>query len=303
LTSIKCIDKIIFIININKMKNIRITSSTGLYCIFGNPVRHSISPVMQNAAFTETGIDAVYLAFETSSIGEAVTAMKSIGIMGASVTIPFKIDVMKHLDVIDPLAASIGSVNTIVNDKGTLSGFNTDGYGAVLAIEQSGITLKGKTSLVIGNGGSARAIALTLVERGACVIIAGRNDIRVNALVQDLKTVAPDTEGVILKDLSPSYMEKIDVIINTTPIGMTPDIGSTPLDASLIAPHHIVFDIVYAPHETRFLADARKIGCGIVYGIEMLILQGARQFEIWTGREAPVGTMRRAAYHHLHIKT
>jgi len=294
--------KNISIIYINNMKSIRITSATGLYAIFGNPVRHSISPLMHNAAFAETGIDAVYLAFEPSSAGDAVSAMKNIGILGASVTIPFKIDMLKHLDAVDPLAASIGSVNTIVNENGRLSGYNTDGYGAVRAIEQSGITLKGKTCMVIGNGGSARAIALTLAGTGARVIIAGRNGIRVNSFVQDLTTVAPGTKAVILKDITSSFMEQVDVIINTTPLGMTPDTGSTPLEASLIAPRHIVFDIVYAPHETRLLADARKIGCRVVYGIEMLILQGARQFEIWTGREAPVETMRRAAYRHVHIK-
>lgn len=285
------------------MDNIRITSATELYCIFGKPVRHSISPVMHNAAFAEAAIDAVYLAFEPASIGDAVSAMRTIGIRGASVTIPYKIDALRHLDAVDPLAAGIGSVNTIVNENGSLSGFNTDGYGAVRAIEQSGIPIDGKTCMVIGNGGSARAIALTLSGHGARVVVAGRNEVRVNSLVQDLSTLAPGTEAAILSDITATFMEQVDVIINTTPVGMTPDTGSTPLDETLIAPRHIVFDIVYAPHETRFLADARKIGCRVVYGVEMLVLQGARQFELWTGIKAPVETMRRAAYHHLHIES
>ncbi len=289
--------------NNKTMKYQAINSRTELYCIFGKPVRHSISPLMHNAAFAETGIDAVYLAFEPASIGVAVSAMKSLGIRGASVTIPFKIDVIRHLDDIDPLANSIGSVNTIVSTDGRLTGYNTDGYGAVLAIEQSGITLHGKTCMVIGNGGSARAIALTLSERGAPVIIAGRNENRVNALAQDLRTVAPKTRSVLLKDVQASFMESVDVIINTTPVGMMPDIESTPIDISLITARHVVFDIVYAPHETRLLAAANKMGCRIVRGVDMLVLQGARQFELWTGKIAPVETMRHTAYQHLHIKS
>ncbi len=285
------------------MKDRPINSATELYCIFGNPVRHSISPFMHNAAFSETGINAVYLAFEPGSISEAVRAMKALAIRGASVTIPFKIDVIRDLDYVDPLAGRIGSVNTIVNNNGKITGFNTDGFGAALAVEQCGIKLEGKTCMVIGNGGSARAIAFTLAEQGAKVIIAGRNENRINALAGDIRIFSPAARPVLLNDLTTSFMESVDVIINTTPVGMAPDSELTPLDSSLIAARHIVFDIVYSPHETRLLSEAKELGCKVIYGVDMLVLQGARQFELWTGRKAPVETMRRAAHQHLNMQS
>ncbi len=281
------------------MKETAINSRTELYCIFGNPVRHSISPLMHNAAFSETGIDAVYLAFEPLSIRDAVSAMKSLGIRGASVTIPFKIDVIRHLDDIDPLAASIGSVNTLVNSAGRVSGYNTDGYGAARSIEQCGVRLDAITCLIIGNGGSARAIAFTLADNGASIIIAGRNESRIAGLAADLQKRSPSARSILLEDLDTSFMDSVDVIINTTPVGMTPDTGSTPVDTSLINARHVVFDIVYAPHETMLLAAARERGCRVVYGVDMLVFQGARQFELWTGRNAPVEIMRRAAHQHI----
>ncbi len=285
------------------MNSSTINSRTELYCIFGNPVRHSISPVIHNAAFTESGIDAVYLAFEPASIGAAVSSMKTLGIRGASVTIPFKIEVCDLCDEIDPLAADIGSVNTLANSGGRIKGYNTDGYGAIRSIEQRGISLGGKTCLILGNGGSARAIAFTMAEHGASIIIAGRNEERIAKLAGDLSKISREVRYALLNSLDRSFMETIDIIINTTPIGMTPDTGAVPIDTGCINKHHIVFDIVYAPHETRLLAAAREQGCPVVFGIDMLVMQGARQFEIWTGMDAPVETMRRAAHKHLNIES
>ncbi len=280
-----------------------INSRTELYCIFGSPVRHSISPAIHNAAFSETGIDAVYLAFEPSSIGAAVFSMKTLGIRGASVTIPFKIEVCEHCDEIDPLAADIGSVNTLLNSGGRVKGYNTDGYGAVRSIEQRGISPGGKSCLILGNGGSARAIAFTMAKHGASVIIAGRNEERVLNLAGDLRKTHPEVRYALLNSIDRGFMETVDIIINTTPIGMTPDIDSVPIDIGCINNRHVVFDIVYAPHETRLLAAARKKGCPVVFGIDMLVMQGARQFEIWTGIDAPLETMRRAAHRHLDIES
>jgi shikimate dehydrogenase len=275
-------------------------TSTVLYCIFGRPVGHTVSPVMQNAAFRETGIDAVYLAFEPASIEGAMRAMREIGIRGASVTIPFKIEALRHADAVDPLAEAIGSVNTIVNTEGRLTGYNTDGTGALRALEEARVRIEGSTCLVIGNGGSARAIAATLAERGARIIITGRNGERISALAAAIHGPV-QARALQLDALGPGLMETIDIIINTTPVGMAPDTGATPLPDSLLAPRHTVFDIVYAPHVTRLLAAAQARGCVVVHGIEMLIHQGARQFELWTGRPAPVGVMRRAIFSHLGI--
>jgi shikimate dehydrogenase len=284
------------------MINTDINSRTELYCIFGSPVRHSISPVIHNAAFREMEIDAVYLAFEPASIGGAVSSMKTLGISGASITIPYKIDVCRHCDEMDPLAAGIGSVNTLVNTGGRIIGYNTDGYGALRSIEQRGISLKGKTCLILGNGGSARAIAFTLAGHGVSIIIAGRNEERISKLAGDISAISPNAHSALLGSIDRGFMETIDIIINTTPIGMAPDTGSVPIDIDCINKRHIVFDIVYAPHETRLLAAARDKGCPVVFGVDMLVMQGARQFEIWTGLDAPVETMRRAAHRHLNIE-
>lgn len=285
------------------MKDPAINSNTTLFCIFGSPVRHSVSPLMHNAAFRERGINAVYLAFEPPSIGDAVASMKTLGIRGASVTIPYKIEVLKHLDSIDPLAARIGSVNTLVNNSGTITGYNTDGHGAVMSLENAGVDLKAKGCIVIGNGGSARAIAFTLAERGASVVIAGRNRERIENLADDLRCSSPGTRSALLGEIDSAFMERIDIVINTTPVGMVPDTGSTPFNTDLLSARHTVFDIVYAPHETRLLTAAAERGCRVVYGLDMLVLQGARQFELWTGGPAPVETMRLAAHHFFHDKS
>lgn len=271
-----------------------ISAATSLYCIFGDPVAHSLSPAMQNAAFQATGTDAVYLAFRPSSISAAMEAMRALPIPGASVTIPFKTDIMPLLDRIDPLATEIGAVNTLVNAGGKITGFNTDGLGALEALRRAGAPPEGKRALVLGNGGSARAIAFTLLAHGCGVIIAGRNPSRYLPLAGDLRKKDPLTHHATINELNPSTMEKVDIIINTTSVGMAPDTGSSPLPAGLISPRHTVFDIVYSPRDTVLLSMARGKGCRTVPGIDMLLYQGVRQFELWTGKNAPVDVMRRA---------
>ena len=282
------------------MSAISINSSTGLYCVFGSPVSHSVSPVMHNAAFSETGLNAVYLAFEPSSIEGAIRSIRELGIRGASITIPFKIEALRHVDTVDPHAAEIGSVNTIVNRDGSLTGHNTDGPGAVRALERANVRTEGSTCLVIGNGGSARAIAATLAARGARIIITGRNPERIRALAAAVGRSA-SARAVELGALDRALMDTVDVIINTTPVGMAPQAEAIPLPEDLLAPRHTVFDIVYAPHNTVLLSAARRRGCVVVHGIEMLLHQGARQFELWTGLAAPVEIMRRAIFSHLGI--
>lgn len=267
-----------------------IDARTETCCIFGNPVRHSLSPLMHNAAFRETGINAVYVAFEPEDISAALDAMRSLEFMGASITIPFKIDVIPHLDDIDPLAAAIGSVNTLVNRDGRLKGYNTDGIGAVTALRNAGMTVTGSRALVLGNGGSARAIAFTLKNEGCAVSIAGRNRERVRALCDDLEL--RDSDALDIFRLNAEKTKAFDVIINTTPIGMTPETEESPLPVQYISPASTVFDIIYNPHETLLLRQARERGCPVVHGIDMLLYQGVRQFELWTGKEAPAAIMR-----------
>ncbi len=269
-------------------KNDMINAHTLLYCIFGNPVRHSLSPFIHNLSFREKNLNAVYLAFEPESIGDSVKAIRSLGISGASVTIPFKVDAMEHLDELDPLAENIGSINTIHNTGGRLKGYNTDGYGAVKSLRENGVNIEGSGFLIIGNGGSARSIAFTILQEGGSVMISGRNVEKVGALKRDLMKTGSGVEAVLLENLDELITAKYDVIINTTPIGMHPDLNSIPIDGDLIKRSHTVFDIVYSPEMTRLLKTASEKGCRIIRGLDMLINQGVKQFEIWTGERAPV---------------
>lgn len=271
-----------------------INSNTQLYVVFGRPVRHSLSPVMHNAAFRESAIDAVYLAFEPDSISGAINSMKSMGIPGASVTLPFKIDVLEFLDEIDRHAVDIGSVNTLHNMNGKVIGYNTDGQGAVRALRESGVDIEGATCLIIGNGGSARAIAFSLIAQRSSVIIAGRNPERAGALASDLGGSASGVRALGIPEIDPVIMDGVDIIINTTPVGMASDAGGIPIQPDLISSRHTVFDIVYVPRTTRLLSEASKRRAHTVHGIDMLVYQGALQFELWSGREAPVEAMFRA---------
>ncbi|OHD70663.1 MAG: shikimate dehydrogenase [Spirochaetes bacterium RBG_16_49_21] len=276
------------------MKQFEIDSQTKLYCIFGSPVRHTLSPVMHNAAFRKIGANAVFLAFEPPSIRAAVASMRSLDIKGAAITIPFKIDVLECLDAVDPRAADIGSVNTLVNTGGLITGYNTDGSGAVQALAAKKINAADSNTLVLGNGGSARAIAFALLQSGAAVIVAGRNAPRVERLVRDLEKQYTQVRGLLISDLDRKLMEGVDIIINATPVGMAPDTGSMPISDELLVKRHAVFDIVYSPRMTKLLAAAAEKGCAIINGIDMLIYQGLQQFELWTGKEAPFGAVKSA---------
>ncbi len=265
---------------------------TKLYCIFGSPVRHSLSPRMHNAAFQFLGIDAVYLAFEPASAKDALAAMRALPIHGASVTIPFKTSILPLLDEVDGLARKTGSVNTLVFGDGRISGHTTDGIGALRALTHNGIPCEGRRVLVLGNGGSARSISFALLEGGARVVIAGRSDSRVRALSADLALHYGGVEQRLLAQIDTHFMQGIDLVINTTPVGMYPDDGAVPMDTSLLSSRHAVMDIVYSPPHTRFLREAALAGCTTIGGIDMLLFQGARQFELWTGLEAPEQIMR-----------
>ncbi|HOO70939.1 MAG TPA: shikimate dehydrogenase [Spirochaetota bacterium] len=268
-----------------------INARTEIYCIFGNPVRHSLSPAIHNAAFRELGINAAYCAFEPDAIAHAVNAMRALGIRGASVTIPFKVSVMPCIDFIDPLAASIGAVNTLVNNNGRIEGYNTDGAGALLPLKKKVNSLRGKSVMIIGNGGSARAIAFTLLQEGANILIAGRNEQKIQRLAADLFGAGP-ARHALLAALDRDLMQSTDVIINTTPVGMHPEVDATPLNAELLLPRHVVFDIVYSPDTTKLLATAAERGCTVIKGIEMLISQAMGQFRLWTGLDAPESLIR-----------
>ncbi len=256
---------------------------TKLYGVIGYPVRHSLSPIMHNAAFKARNINAVYLAFQVKDIKRCIEGIKGLGISGLSITIPHKEKIIKYLDDIDDVAIKIGAVNTVVNKHERLIGYNTDGMGAVSAIEDK-TSIKEKRVLLVGAGGAARAIGFLLKKRGADIFIVNRSPERGQALAKFLK-------GRFISLKEAKEMD-IHVLINTTPLGMVPDINDSPVPEELLKPEMVVMDIIYNPLETMLLKMAKRRHCIIIPGIEMFLQQGVEQFRLWTGVEPPLAIMR-----------
>ncbi len=261
-----------------------------VYAVFGDPVGHSLSPVMHNSALNHTGCDGVYLAFRVKDIAAAVSGIRGMGIRGASITIPHKVGVMKYLDEVDAPAEKIGAVNTIVNRRGVLHGYNTDCPGAVKALLEK-IVIKDKQVAIVGAGGGARAIGFGIHREGGRLTIINRTRQRGEKLAADL--------GCDFKLLTEIKKLCYDIVINATPVGMTPHDDRTPVKPELLEAGTVVMDTVYNPLKTRFLKDAQKAGCRTIDGVSMLVHQGAVQFELWTSKKAPVEIMRRAVLDEL----
>jgi shikimate dehydrogenase len=280
-----------------------IDAETQLCAVIGNPIEHSLSPAIHNAAFEAAGLNFVYLAFRVEDVRACLAGMRAMpSFRGLSVTIPHKLAVMEHLDEIDPMAEHVGAVNTVCHASGRLIGTTTDGPGALRAIENAGVSLDGKRVLFIGAGGAVRSAAFAVAEMTACsqVTILGRTQSRVNSLVRDLreKTKAAVEGRRLPEDLS-AAMVAHEVIINGTPLGMFPNsVNDTPVPKELLSRDHVVFDMVYRPTKTRLVQEAERAGCKIVPGIEMLIHQAALQFETWTGVRAPIQAMRSVVFSH-----
>lgn len=275
-----------------------ISGSTRVFCVIGDPIEHSLSPIMHNAAFKHLKIDAVYVAFNVK--GEwlecAVKGIRSLGIAGANVTMPHKTAIINYLDELDEEAKFVGAVNTVLNMDGKLVGFNTDGVGALRALRESGLELKGKKILLIGAGGAGKAIAFQLAQEAEELRILNRDWKKAEQLADKLeerfckKILSSSLSRTILKE----WIRDVDVLINATSIGMHPNEDQTPVERELLRPELTVMDIVYNPVETRLLREAKSAGAKVVYGTEMLIFQGAASFEIWWKQPAPVSVMREA---------
>ena len=270
-----------------------IDQNTKLYGVLGNPVRHSLSPMMHNTAFQESGINAVYLAFESDEIKSAIQGMKALDIKGMSITIPYKSSVIPLLDEVDPLAKDIGAVNTVVNVDKKLTGYNTDAAGAIRALEDT-TPVSGKNCLIVGAGGAARAIGYILKKNNVNLIITNRTEKRGHELSEalDSRFIKPDQ----LKDID------ADILINTTPAGMSPDTDLCPVPEEALKQGMTVMDIIYNPARTKLLKTALDRGCKIINGLGMFIYQGAEQFKLWTGQEAPVELMRKVVEEALYCK-
>ena len=261
-----------------------VTASTRLFCVLGNPVSHSRSPVVHNQAFADHRIDAVYLAFAPTDIRQAMDAVRQFNVCGVSITIPFKETVIPCLDEIDDQAAAIGAVNTVVNRDGRLYGYNTDSRAAVTPLKESGIT--GKNVLVIGAGGAARAVAFGIHENKGRLTITNRSRDKGRALAA--------IYGADFVPMDRIRLLRPDIVINTTSVGMTPRENELSCPADCLTPATLVMDVVYTPLETRLLKMARKKGGRVVDGLTMFTAQAAAQFELWTGIRPDTQKMRQA---------
>ncbi|MEH7223177.1 shikimate dehydrogenase [Bacillus sp. JJ1566] len=257
-----------------------------IYGVIGSPIAHSLSPVMQNDIFEHYNLKARYHAFHVAP-GEVKAAMKGIkalGIAGINVTIPHKIDVIEYLDEVEEVAANIGAVNTIVNENGKLIGYNTDGNGFIRSLNQviSNEELRSAKVLLIGAGGAARGIFISLAAMGVKNIdIVNRTVDRAKAIIDDCK-YAVDAHALGFTETE-ADLGKYQVIVNTTSVGMHPNVDEIPLSVENIAPKTIVSDIIYNPFETKLLQEAAKRGAVTQNGIGMFVYQGALAFEKWTG--------------------
>ena len=278
---------------------VQIDGNTTLCAVIGDPVEHSLSPCMHNAAYQALHLDFVYVAFRVKDVGKALQGMRGLGIRGLSVTIPHKVEVMKYLDEITPLAKNIGAVNTVIHEQGRLLGTNTDGLGALNAMEQQE-NVNGKTVAVLGVGGAARGVAFTLAcERHPHRIffLYRREDHDMaQSLIADLQAQSrvPLSAAALDSDEMREMLQTSDILIHTTPIGMSPHVDECLVEESMLDERHLVFDVIYNPAKTLLLQRAERRGARILNGVPMFVNQGAEQFRLWTGREAPTDVMRAA---------
>ncbi len=276
-------------ISLGEMKGVyrahRLDHRTRVYGVTGDPIGHSLSPLMQNAGFQAQRMNAVYVPFLVHDLKDFLNSIAPLGIQGFSVTLPHKERILRHLGGCDPLADRIGAVNTVVvRGGGKLYGYNTDYVGVLRSLERR-MPLRGSRVLIVGAGGAARAVAFALAQAGAVVCVYARRQARAESLARGI-----GGEAIARSRLRREFF---DAIVNATPVGMHPHVGESPLDLRELN-CRLVFDTVYRPRETKLLQLAARRGIETISGVEMFVAQGTAQFEIWTGERAPVDAMRRA---------
>jgi 3-dehydroquinate dehydratase/shikimate dehydrogenase len=268
----------------------QLDAATKVYGVAGNPIKHSLSPIMMNTAFRRETVNAVFLALQTAKLGDLLTLVREVPINGLAVTMPLKEEILKHLERTDPLSEKVGACNTVVRSQdGKLYGFNTDVAAIVRPLERR-LQLKGAKVLVLGAGGAARAAVFGLKDKGAEVFVMNRTPESAQKLARQAKAKTFKREQLAKTNF--------DVIINATPAGMHGVKPHSILEAKEINAR-IVFDLVYNPIDTPFIRMAREKGIPVITGVEMFVHQGARQFEIWTGKPAPEEEMLRVVVHAL----
>ncbi|MGL4913485.1 MAG: shikimate dehydrogenase [Romboutsia sp.] len=265
-----------------------INSMTKIIGLLGHPVKHSFSPQIHNYLFNKYKQNNVYCCFDIAEnkLEESVESIKTLDMTGCNVTIPHKVNIIKHLDEIDNNADLIGAVNTIKNDNGILRGFNTDGLGFVKSILDKGYTLENKKIIILGAGGACRSIAIELASRGVLSIdIRNRSTDKASEIVNIINNNFASKALCSTKSIDDDDLYDADILINTTPIGMESD--TCPIDESIVVNNRVlVCDIVYKPHNTHLIKWANKNNLDVVYGIDMLINQAIHAFYIWSGISA-----------------
>ena len=269
-----------------------ISGTTQIYGLIGDPVEHSFSPPMMNAAFTYMNLDARYLVFQVKikEVSEAIAGIRALNIAGVNVTVPHKMSVIPYLDEVSPLAKKIGAVNTISNVKGHLKGTNTDFSGFIRSLKTLNFSPKKKTIALLGSGGSARALVAGLADAGALrLMIHNRTVERAEKLVTEFSQYFPLTqlEAVSLQTI---HETPLDLLVNTTTVGMFS--SDLPVDLKKCGKINLLADIIYRPSQTSLLKQAEELGINAVNGIDMLLYQGCDAFTFWTGKQAPEEVMR-----------
>ena len=287
----------------------KVSGKTRVCALLGDPVEHSLSPCFQNAAFQHLGLDFIYLAFtvKAEDLRSAILGVRNLGFYGLNVTMPHKISVIQYLDELDENAEKIKSVNTMLNRDGRLIGYTTDGIGALNALKYNGVNPGGKKIVILGAGGASRSVSFALAKEAEELVILNRTVARAEKLVSDVRHLIVRSEKIRWGGLTEENIRKelreADILINATPVGMSPNEDETPVNKKYIHPDLAVFDLVYHPLETRLLKEARMIGAKTINGLSMLIHQGAASFEIWTGIKAPIEVMMKAAEEELKRRT
>jgi len=276
-----------------------ISGKTKVCALIGDPVEHSLSPCIQNAAFQFLGLNYFYVVFRVGreELEAAINGVRSLKVHGLNVTMPLKEDVIRYLDRLDESAEAIGAVNTILNDEGTLMGHNTDGKGALIALKASNQNPADKKIVILGAGGASKAVSYALAKEAREIVILNRTVERAEKLARELcsKFGNKVRYGKLCGDQIRKELGDADLLINATSIGMRPHEDKTPVDRDLLRPDLAVFELVYDPPETRLLKEVKSVGAKTIEGLAMLVYQGAASFEIWTNKKAPIDVMMKAA--------
>ncbi|MCK4862703.1 MAG: shikimate dehydrogenase [Dehalococcoidales bacterium] len=278
-----------------------ISGKTKICALIGDPVEHTMSPVMHNAAYKKLGLDYIYIPFRVKpeQLAPAVDGLRALNVCGFNVTIPHKVSIIPVLDGLDPIAEKIGAVNTVVNTGGELRGYNTDADGFLKAMLERGVEPGGKSVVVLGAGGAARAITYILAEKVVSLTILNRQEELDWA--ENIAELIKEDFGKVVRvlELRDDYLAEVlhnaDILVNATSVGMSPAGDKSPVPADLLRKGLVVFDVVYNPINTRLLNEAKAAGAQTISGIDMLAWQGALAFEKWTGQAAPIDLMKKEA--------